>query len=388
MKFDDWKIIAVIGAGDMGHGIAQLALMTGYEVHLCDIKYEYVQHGISRIQTSLEKLVSKGKCDVSVLENSKNGKLRGHTDLSEAVKDADKIVEVVSEEITVKESVLREISASARANAIIASNTSTMSITMLSHFVDHPERFLGMHYFNPAVLMKLVEVVRGQQTSDQTIELALEYVKKIGKTAIYAQKDTPGFVANRINIPSVLYTGFCMDVDGISAEDIDASLIKQGLKMGPIEVLDYTGVDILCSCMAYYHEHLSPEYVESKAIRQLMDTGKFGKKTGEGFYLWVDGKRPVIDPNASTGKFDSELFFIIQANESCKLYEEGVCNLEDCDRAMELGYNTPGPIRYIQDKDPQYLTNLLNQTADRFGCNVFRPTETIRRGKYIYQENE
>lgn len=382
MKLDDMKVVAVIGAGDMGHGIAQLALMAGYEVHLSDLKEEVVQNGIAKIFASLEKLISKGRCATEVLEGAKAGKIKGYTNTAEASKDADMVVEVVAENMAVKKIVLSAISDAVRPDAIIASNTSTMSITTLSGFVKNPGRFVGMHYFNPAVLMKLVEVVRGEHTTDETAELALAYVQKIGKISVYARKDTPGFIANRINIPAVLYNGMCMDIDGIAAQDIDASMMQVGLKMGPMELLDYTGVDVISDCMAYYHAHLSEEYRASNAVCELVANHKFGKKTGEGFYQWVDGKRPVIDPSAITGRYSTELYFLIEANEACKLYEEGVCSLEDCDKAMQLGYNTPGPIGYIQDKDPAYVADALNRIAERFSCEVFRPTETICQGAY------
>lgn len=382
MKLEDMKVVTVIGAGDMGHGIAQLALMAGYEVHLSDLKEEVVQNGIAKIFASLEKLISKGRCAAEVLEGAKAGKIKGYTDTAEASRDADMVVEVVAENMNVKKIVLSAISDAVRPDAIIASNTSTMSITALSAFVSNPERFVGMHYFNPAVLMKLVEVIRGQHTSDETAELALAYVEKIGKISVYAKKDTPGFIANRINIPAVLYNGMCMDIDGVTAEDIDASMVQQGLKMGPMELLDYTGVDVICDCMAYYHAHLSEEYKASNAVRALVDEKKFGKKTGEGFYKWVDGKRPTIDPAAITGKYNTELYFLIEANEACKLLEEGVCSLEDCDKAMQLGYNTPGPIGFIQNMDPADVAEKLNRIADHFGCSVFKPVKTICEGAY------
>ena len=382
MKIEEVKTVCVIGAGDMGHGIAQLALMGGYYANLCDVKMEVVAKGISRINASLVKLFSKGKCSSDILEAEAHGKLRGFRCIEDAVRDADLVIEATSEKIAVKEAVLRSISSAVDRDTIIATNTSTMSITMLSKFVHRPERFIGMHYFNPAVLMRLVEVVEGENTTKETAQFALEYAKKIGKIAVHAKRDTPGFIANRINIPSVVYNGLCMDIDGIAAEDIDATMMQNGASMGPMELLDYTGIDILSNCLEYYHDHLSPEYVDSDACKKLLARGKFGKKTGEGFYLWPEAGRPFIDPNASTGKYDFRIPYFIEANEACKLFEEGVCELEDCDKAMMYGYNTPGPISFIRQYGPEEVTKTLKKVADHFEKEIFQPVDLIISGAY------
>ncbi len=382
MKLQDVKIVAVIGAGDMGHGIAQLAVMAGYEVHLCDIKDEFVQRGISRIYASMEKLVSKGRCPAEMLDKAKNGSLKPYTSIPEAVRNADFIIEVVAEKVAIKESVLREASEAARDDAVIATNTSTMSITMLSRFVRRPERFVGMHYFNPAVLMKLVEVINGDLTSEETSMFALDYARKVGKISVYAKKDTPGFIANRINYPAIIYNCACIEKDGIAPADIDASMMSKGLKMGPMELLDYTGIDITASCFEYYYEHLSREFAVPAAIANLLVNGKLGKKSGEGFYAWIEGARPVIEQEAISGNYNSDLFFFIQANEATKLYEEGVCSLEDCDNAMKFGYNTPGPIEYIRQYEPAAVAKALAEISEHFGIEVFKPTRTIATGAY------
>lgn len=382
MKLEDLKTVAVIGAGDMGHGIAQLALMAGYNVNLCDIKTEFVERGISRIYASMEKLVSKGRCPAEALEKAKAGALRSFINTPDAVRDADFIIEVVAEKVHIKEIALRSASEAARDDAIIATNTSTMSITMLSNFVRKPERFIGTHYFNPAVLMKLVEVINGDKTSAETARFALDYAKKVGKISVHAKKDTPGFIANRIFYPVHIYNCACIERDGIAPEDIDASMMNAGLKMGPMELIDYTGVDITASCFDYYCEHLSREFCVPKVLADLVAQGKLGRKSGEGIYKWENGARPAIDKAAVTGRYNSDMFFYVQANEATKLYEEGVCSLEDCDNAMKFGYNTPGPIEYIRMRPAEEVAKALADTAEHFGIEVFRPTRTILEGKY------
>lgn len=382
MKLDELKTVAVIGAGDMGHGIAQCALMAGYHVNLCDIKMEYVERGMERIFASLEKLESKGKISSDLVERIKGSGISGFVSVSEAVTNAELIIEAVPEVISIKKSTLNQISEFCSDTAVIATNSSTMSITMLAQNVRKPENMVGMHYFNPAVLMKLAEVIRGDKTSDDTTEFACAYARKVGKTVVLAKKDRPGFIANRIVAPVVVYNGLCLDHDGFTPEDIDLSMMKSGQKMGPMELADYTGVDVTSACQDYYHEHLSPEYEPSSYAKELIKKQELGKKTGKGYYLWPQKGRPEIDQTKYTGRYNPDIPNIIQANEACKLYEEGVCTLEECDTAMVLGYNMQGPIDFIQKFEPEELTSILNNLSERYHKEIFRPSEIIVTGAY------
>lgn len=383
MKLEQLKTVCVVGAGDMGHGIAQLALMDGYDVNLYDISREIVDKGINRIRESLGKLIEKGAVQASLLERAEQGgKLKGFVNLPDAVGGAEFVIEAVPEKLAVKEAALRDISKYAKPGAIIASNTSTMGITMLSRFVGAPGNFIGTHYFNPAVLMKLVEVVKGELTSDETVEFTCGYVKKLGKELIYARKDSPGFIANRITVPGVIYNFDCIETDKIEPADIDATMMRHGLKMGPIELIDYTGIDVLCGALEYYHEHLSDDYAIPESVKEKQALGQLGKKTGQGFYKWPERGRPAIDAGSYSGRYDPDIPFFIQANESCKLLESGICSLEDCDRAMVYGFNTQGPIGYIQRFEPEAIAAALDRVADRFGKRIFRPADTILKGRY------
>ena len=382
MKLEDLKTIAVIGPGDIGHGIAQLALMTGYQVNLCGRRQESLDRGMLRIGASLEKLASKGKISEDVTEAFKDGRMKATLSLEDAVKDAQLIIEAVPEDLEIKKTVLRQISDACPENAVIATNTSSMSITMLAENVAHPENMAGMHYFNPAVLMKLVEVIRGDKTSDETAAFICDYAVRAGKTVVVAKKDTPGFIANRIVAPVVVYNGLCLDIDGFTPADIDLSMMKNGQKMGPMELADYTGIDVTSSCQEYYHTHLSSDYGPSRTAKALMAKGCLGKKTGFGYYVWPGKGRPVIDPVMYTGNYDPDIPNFIQANEACKLYEEGVCTLEECDTAIRLGYNMEGPIEYIQRFEPDEIISALEFLSVRYHKEIFKPVETIRTGAY------
>ena len=382
MKIGDLKKMAVIGAGDMGHGIAQVALMNGVEVNICDIKQEFVDRGIDRIFSSLDKLASKGKIGADEVEKIRGGMIRGFVSIPEAVKDCDFVMEVVPERMDIKLATLAAIDAAAPARAVIGSNTSTMSITKLATATKRADKVVGMHYFNPVVLMRLVEVIKGDETSEETCEFACDYVRKIGKTLIFARKDTPGFIANRIAAPVIVYNGLMLDREGFDPADIDLSMMKIGQKMGPMELADYSGVDVMSACQDYYHEHLDPEYAPSAAAKALLAAKHFGRKSGQGYYAWPEKGRPQLDESKYTGRYDPDIPFFIQANEACKLFEDGVCSLEDCDTAMVYGYNTQGPIDYIQKFEPAYIAEKLQAIADRFGYRIFRPTKTIAEGGY------
>ena len=204
MELKNLKTVAVIGAGDMGHGIAQVALMAGAHVHLCDIKQEFVERGIARIYASLDKLCAKGKIDAARVAAIKSGAVSSFTEIEQAVADAGLIIEAVPERLDIKNSTLARISAACKEDAVIATNSSTMSITLLAQAVRKPERMVGMHYFNPAVLMKLVEVICGDLTSEETMEFARSYAEHVGKTVVVARRDRPGCIANRIVAPVVV----------------------------------------------------------------------------------------------------------------------------------------------------------------------------------------
>lgn len=326
------------------------------------------------IYQSLDKFASKGKISEEAVAKIKESGITTYTSIAEAVKDAQFIVEAAPKRMDIKNSTLAQISAACSPDAVISTNSSTMSITELSKAVEKPERFVGVHYFFPAVLMKLVEVIRGDATSDETTAFAKAYAEHAGKTVVVAQKDRPGFIANRIVAPVVVYNGRMADRDGFTPADIDLSMMKNGQKMGPMELADFTGVDVTSFCQDYYHEHLSPEYEPSTRQRSFLQSTSY--------YTWPEKGRPVSDESLYTGKYNPDIPNFIQANEACKLLEEGVCSLEECDTAMELGYNMEGPIHYIQRFEPQQIADALNAVADHFGKEIFRSAATITTGAY------
>lgn len=211
MNVDDIKTVAVIGAGDMGHGIAEVALIAGFKVFLRDVKQEFVDCGVARIMESLEKLVGKGKVETSHFESIKSRLLVPLISLEDAVREADLVIEAIPEIMDLKKETFRIMDKSAPPHAMFASNTSTMSITQIGAATTRPEKVVGLHYFNPAILMKLVEVIRGDNTSEETMAVAYDFVLKTKKVPVKVKKDVPGFIVNRVQAPSGVLLNCILD---------------------------------------------------------------------------------------------------------------------------------------------------------------------------------
>lgn len=280
--------VAVLGAGLMGHGIAQVAAQAAkLEVNLRDIKQEFIDRGMAMINDSLQRFVKKGVIkEEEVAETLK--RIHPKLDLKEAVKDADLIIEAVPEDIKLKKSLLSEVDELAKPEAIMASNTSSISITELASSTKRPEKFCGMHFFNPPQLMKLVEVIRGVKTSDETINAVVEVVRKMEKEPIIVKKDVPGFVVNRILIPA-LNEAMHLVWEGVAdPEDIDKA-IRLGLNwpMGPLYLADYLGHDTTLAIMEIFEKEFGEKFKPCPILKQLVRAGLLGRKSGKGFYDWA-----------------------------------------------------------------------------------------------------
>jgi enoyl-CoA hydratase/3-hydroxyacyl-CoA dehydrogenase len=382
MNVADIKNVAVIGAGDMGHGIAEVALMAGYTVYLRDIKQEFVDRGVARIQESLSKLVSKGKVTAEQEKRINQELLKPCVDLKEAAQNADLVIEAIPEILELKKETFAAIDAAVKPHTLMASNTSTMKITEIASLTKRPEKVLGMHYFNPAVLMKLVEVIRGEKTSDETMQVAYDFVLKNGKVPVRVEKDVPGFIVNRVQAPSGVLLS-CIVNEGIAQpEEIDALLRKLGMPMGPFELMDYTGLDISYHGRQYYAQTIHPDFAPGKAITEKVEAGELGKKTGKGFFDWSKG-RPEIDLSKATAKLDPLDLIVVQINEATKLIEMGVCRAEDVDTAIVNGTgNAFGPMSVAKGQKPEELTKRLEDLAKKFNKEIFKPTKMIREGRY------
>jgi len=382
MKFEELKKVAVVGAGDMGHGIAEVALLAGYPVTLYDINDAAVEKGRDRILESVQKLAEKGKVPDEAPEQINSNLLKITTDLQEAAKNADLVVEAAPEVLDLKKEIFGKLDEYAPKSALLASNTSTMSITQIGECTNRPSQVLGLHFFNPAVLMRLVEVIQSEETSADAIAVGVQWSKKLGKVPVHVRKDTPGFISNRVNqAPTVLVQTMIENGD-VQPEELDAFMRSIGSPMGPCELTDYVGIDVMINVGKYFAETLHPDYGPPPHLLKMAEEGKLGKKTGQGYFDWSSG-RPEIDLKKATKKFSPLWMIFVQINEATKLIEQGVCSVDDVDLAMVNSTGNPvGPMSVGRQVSKWDLTDQLQQLAARFDKVIFQPTDRVKSGGY------
>ena len=279
------RIIGVIGAGQMGSGIAQVAAQAGYEVLLLDASEEALKRGLEAIRRSLGKFLEKGRITEEAYEATL-GRIRTTLDL-EAFREADLIVEAIVEDEGAKRALWEKVGALAKPEAILASNTSSIPITALGRYSGRPERFIGMHFFNPVPLMALVEVIRGELTSEATRDVVVAVARRMGKTPLEVQ-DYPGFVSNRLLMPMINEAIEALR-EGIATKEAIDGVMRLGMNhpMGPLELADFIGLDTCLAIMEVLHKGFGDDkYRPSPLLRRMVQAGLLGRKTGRGFYLY------------------------------------------------------------------------------------------------------
>jgi len=282
------KKVTVIGAGLMGHGIAQVsAQVAKFEVNLVDVKQEFIDKGMTMVRDSLQRFLKNGLITEDQVKETLE-RIHPTLNLKEAVADADLIIEAIPENLKLKRDLFSEIDQASKPEAIFASNTSSISITELASSTNRPEKFCGMHFFNPPQLMKLVEIVRGAKTSDETVNTVFEVAKKMGKEPIVVKKDCPGFVVNRLHVLSLNEALYLLWEGIADRDDIDkASELGLNWPMGPLRLLDYLGLDTFLAILEVLEKELGPKFRPCPLLRQMVRAGLLGRKTGKGFYDWT-----------------------------------------------------------------------------------------------------
>ncbi|HIG86858.1 MAG TPA: 3-hydroxyacyl-CoA dehydrogenase family protein [Planctomycetes bacterium] len=284
MQADAIQRAAVLGAGTMGHGIAQVLAQAGIQVCLFDVDEQATSRGLTAIQGNLDKGVSRGK----VTEEDRAaalGRISCATVLGDAIDGVQLVVEAVPEKIELKHSIFAELGALGM-DVLLASNTSSLSIDKIAEAAEHPERVLGMHFFNPVHLMKLVEVVRGERTSEQAAQCALDLVGRLGKTPIDV-KDAPGFASSRLGIAIGLEAMRMLEEGVASAEDIDTAMtLGYGFPMGPLKLTDLVGLDVRLAIAEHLSSTLGERFSPPDILREMVARGELGKKSGKGFHNW------------------------------------------------------------------------------------------------------
>ena len=277
--------LGVVGAGTMGNGIAQAAAQIGCDVVMSDIEMRFVEGGMKKIEGFLAKSVEKGKMDAKD-KDAIFGRIKGTVGMAD-LKDVDFVVEAVLEDLDLKKSVFKELDEMCRPEVILATNTSSMSITEIAASTKRPDKVCGMHFFNPVPLMRLVEIIRGYATSDETIRISTDLAQKMGKTTVEVKKDSPGFIVNRIMMPHMVEAIRIVEEGIASIEDVDKA-VKNGLNypMGPFELMDLTGIDIAYNVTEYLYKELNKEnkWVSPNLLKTMIRAGNLGRKTGKGWY--------------------------------------------------------------------------------------------------------
>ncbi|MFX1337898.1 MAG: 3-hydroxyacyl-CoA dehydrogenase family protein [Promethearchaeota archaeon] len=382
---EEVKNIIVIGAGLMGNGIAQISLMAGYNVTMVDIKQEFIDKGLAAIDSGLKRLEEKGQLNAAEVR----GRLKTSIDLASAVKDADFIIEAVVENMDVKKQVFKTCDENSPPHCIISTNTSTMSITEIASATKREDKCIGMHFFNPAPLMRLIEVIKGEKSSDESMEIGIKVGESLpclrGKRFVApVLKDRPGFIVNRLNAPVGIYSSYITDYaydNGIPWEQIDADT-GGIMPMPPYVLADYVGIDTGYHVANYYAKTLHPDFKPGKVTSMMVKEGKLGRKTGQGYYDWSKG-RPEPDMSKKAGLLDLELVMAVRLNEGCRLIEEGVVTgWKVIDDANMAGMNTPGPFAAGKNNWERYVKK-LEDFVEKSGREYLKPCELMKTGKFV-----
>ena len=278
--------IAVIGAGTMGHGIAYVASAAGFAVRLTDADEATLRSGIRRISDAFDKAIERGKATVETRQAALE-RLSTSATVRDAATDVDLVIEAVPERLELKQKIFKELERVVARDTVLASNTSSLSITRIAEVLLHPERVVGLHFFNPVPVMKLLEIVRGERTSDSVVEMARALAASLGKTPIVV-RDTPGFATSRLGVVLGLEAIRMLEQGVASAEDIDRAMeLGYNHPMGPLRLTDVVGLDVRLAIAEHLHSMLGDDtYAPPALLRRLVSEGKLGKKSGQGFYSW------------------------------------------------------------------------------------------------------
>jgi enoyl-CoA hydratase/3-hydroxyacyl-CoA dehydrogenase len=361
--------------------------MAGYNVIMVDISQEILDKAVASIEGGLNKLEAKG-----VLNAAENrARLKTTLDLASAVKDADYIVEAVVEKMDVKKNIFKTCDENAPAHAIIASNTSTMSITEMATATKREDKCIGMHFFNPAPLMRLIEVIAGEKSSEEAMEIGMKVSESLpclrgDRYVAKVLKDRPGFIVNRLNAPAGIYMNFLLDTcleKGIPFESLDADFESRG-PMSPLVLSDYTGIDTGYHGRNYYAETLHEDFKPGKVITKLFNEGKHGRKSGQGFYDWSKGRpQPDFSKIEKAGLVNRTVFLAISLNEGCRILEEEIASgWKIIDDANMAGMNSPGPFE-IGIPHWENLVKLLEEFSEKIGSEYLKPCDLFKSGKFV-----
>ncbi len=370
--------ITVLGSGVMGHGIAQVSAMAGYTVTLRDIEQSFLDKAMEKIHWSLNKMVEKQK--LSQPEADKIfARITPVVDLKEALTGADLLIEAVPEDMNLKKKVYADVDLSSDGKTLYASNTSTLPITEMAALTGRPDRFIGLHFFNPPQLMPLVEVIPGNKTDESMVDMAMSFVKKVGKQPVLCKKDVAGFIVNRVFIPLVHEAAHCLDRDGATMTVIDSAVkFRMFFPMGIFELADYTGLDVIHKATIEMHSRDPKVINPHPRIKQLFDEKSLGQKTGKGFYEYKGDKYERIGlTEEQAAKYSPIRLLAVAANNAAWLISNDVCSREELEKALRLGMGLKKELfATVQDFGPENVVQTLRDMESRFG-SFYEPDEYL-----------
>ncbi len=377
MELADVTTISVLGAGNMGHGIAEVAALADYDVTLRDINEEFVQNGYEQIEWSLGKLAEKDRLTEAEADAALD-RITPLVSVSEAVGDADVIIEAVPEVMDIKREVYTEVDEHAPSHAIFATNTSSLSVTELSEATSRPEQFCGMHFFNPPVRMPLVEVIAGAHTSEETLTLIEDLAEEMDKTPVRVRKDSPGFIVNRVLIPLLNEAAWLVEEETATIAAVDSTTkFDMGLPMGAFELADQVGIDVGYHVLEYMYETLGEAYRPAGLLAEKVDAETLGKKSGRGFYNYENGGADI--PTGEGRQDVADRLLSLMANEVAGLIENDVADAAAIDRAMQLGAGFPdGPAKMADARGLETLVETLAERHEATGEPRYEPVGLLR----------
>ncbi|MXY37976.1 MAG: 3-hydroxyacyl-CoA dehydrogenase family protein [Cenarchaeum sp. SB0662_bin_33] len=363
----------------MGHGIAQISAMAGYNVKLRDIKEEFLDNAMEKIRWSLSKMVKKNKITPQE-ESSILSRITPVVDMNDALNNSDLVIEVVPENMDIKRKVYAELDSIAAPDTIFASNTSTLPITEIAKTTNRKDMVIGVHFFNPPQLMKLVEVIPGADTSSHITEVMENFVKALGKTPVICRRDVPGFIINRLFIPMVHEALYMMERQNISKEVVDSSVrFHMGFPMGIFELADFTGLDVIHKASNEMFSRDKKVLRQHPTIQQLFEENKLGQKSGEGFYMYSDTKYERIELSVELADKCNPIDIIANiTNNAAWLITNNVSNTVEIDKATALGLGLKISLfETAKNTGIQKIIDSLNNLTRQYG-QFYEPDPFLR----------
>ncbi len=363
------KNITVLGSGIMGHGIAQVSATAGYNVVLRDIEQKFLDNAMEKIKWSLDKLVSKQKISQTEADDIFS-RIKPVVDLKDSVKDCQLVIEAVPEILDLKRKVYEELDQAANKDVIFASNTSTLPITEIANTTSRPEKFIGIHFFNPPQLMKLVEIIPGQKTAKEVVDLTQDFVKSVKKEPILCRKDVPGFIINRLFIPLVHEACYVMDRQQCQLTEIDSAVkFKLGFPMGIFELADFTGMDVIHKATIEMHLRDKKVINPHPKIEQLYNEKKLGQKSGEGFYKYSAEKYERIPLSEELAEKCNPIQIVANIlNNAAWLITNQASDVAEIEKAAQLGLGLKKPLfETAKEYGMPNIVNELKQLAEKHG---------------------